>query len=946
MYNIKILSTLFFAFGLSLCAFAQKGTIRGKIIEDETGEGLYGATAVIAGTSTGGAADFDGNYSINNVDAGTYKIQFSSISYQTKTVTDIVVKPGEVTVIDIRLSTDTQQLDEVVVTAEIIRDSETALATVQRKSVNLLDGISAQSFKRIGDSDAGSAIKRVPGVSLQGGKYVYIRGLGDRYTKSILNSVDIPGLDPDRNTVQIDIFPTNLINNIIVLKSFTPELSADFTGGIVNIETKGFPDEKTINVSASLGYNPSMHFNNNYLTYDGGGTDFLGFDDGTRDIPFPRNSTTRNPVVAGTELTELTQSLNKSLAAMRQQNGMDVSLGISAGNQINKENVTLGYNAALSYRNTTKYYEDVELGAWVKSEDNNQTGLVTNRIQKGSRGENNVLVSALLGGALKTASSKFKLNALHLQNGENRAADYVTQNVLFASNTLFFDNLDYSQRAITNILLSGDHFFDDGSWEVDWKISPTWSSINDKDVKQTPYRFEEGSFSIDPSEGGDPIRIWRFLDEVNYVGKADVVHKYDMKEQEGKFRFGLSETFKRRDFSIDNYRLNVRDPLGNFEFTGDPNELLRDENIWTPENDRGTFINNTFEANNTYEATQNVFGMYVSNEMPLGEKFKTIYGVRAEQFDHIYTGQDQTFFNTRGVAGESFNNKNLLSSFNLFPSLNLIYTLSENTNFKGHYTRTVARPSFKEKSITEIFDPLTDITFVGNIDLVETLINNFDFRWETFLPRAQRLSISVFYKDFTNPIEIVSFAQDPRSVQPQNVNSAQVYGIELEAKKSLGFISGSLEDLNLVVNASLIESVVKLSEQEFKGRTQFLKPGQTLDDSRQLQGQSPYLVNVGLNYGNDKGLETALFYNVQGEKLALVGINRNVDVFDHPFHSLNLNVNQRLGGMDGKMKIGVGINNILDDDQESFYKNFGSPQKVFSKLSPGRRFTLRFNYTF
>src|SRR5690606_34012093 len=216
----------------------------------------------------------------------------SYISYATLRIEGVSVTDGNVVLLDnISLKEDAEEVQEVVVTAQAIRTSEEALLTVKRKSANLLDGISSANFRKIGDSDAASAVKRVPGVSIEGGKYVFVRGLGDRYTKSTLNGVDIPGLDPDRNTIQMDMFPTSIVDNIIVVKSFTSNLPADFTRGIVNVDTKDFPEEKTFNISGGLGYNPSMHFNTGYLTYEGGKTDFLGFDDGTREIPTARSTT-------------------------------------------------------------------------------------------------------------------------------------------------------------------------------------------------------------------------------------------------------------------------------------------------------------------------------------------------------------------------------------------------------------------------------------------------------------------------------------------------------------------------------------------------------------------------------------------------------------------------------------------------------------------------------
>lgn len=942
--NFKYACTLFLVIAFST-GFAQKGIIRGKIIDNENGEGLFGATAIIAGTTNGGAADFDGNYSIENLEAGTYDVQFSFVSFQTQTVTGIEVKEGAVAILDIRLSTAVQELDEIVVTARVIRDNESALNTVRMKSPNVMDGISSQSFRKIGDANAASAIQRVPGVSVQGGKYVFVRGLGDRYSKSTLNNVDIPGLDPDRNSIQIDIFPTNIIDNMVVLKSFTADKLADFTGGVVDIETKDFPESKSWTVNTSLGYNPTMHFKSDYITYKGSSTDFLGFDDGSRDLPIARDQAIPNPVVGDPKLEQLTKSLNPTLSALKQTSFMDYSLGISGGNQKAFERFTLGYNLALNYQNTTTYYENAQLGAYQKSTNPDLLELVPDRIQSGPLGSNQVLASGLAGIALKTSRSKFKVNFLRLQNGESRASMYTRNTFLFGSNTIVASNLDYNESSITNVLLSGDHRVGQNSkFEIDWRLSSTWSRIDDKDVRQTPYRFEGGNYTIEPSEAGDPIRIWRYLNEQNYVGKVDFTQNYKMKGIDAKLKFGGSETFKERDFSIDQFRLGLRG-ASSFNLTGDPNELLTDNNIWNTTSNVGTFVRGNFEVSNTFQASQNIFGAYVSNEMNISERMKTILGLRAEQFDHRYTGQNQAYASGDVVNGINFQDEKLLSSLNFFPSANVIYSLGSKMNLRVGFSRTIARPSFKEKSIAQIFDPITDRTFIGNIDLVETNISNYDLRWELFQERGQNISFSAFYKDFTNPIEMVSFQSDPRSFQPRNVNDASVYGIEFEVRKGLTFITEGLKNFTVSTNLSLIKSKVQMSQEEFNGRMAFQRTDETIERTRPLQGQSPYLINASMQYEN-KGWEAALTYNVQGERLSIVGINSSPDVYDQPFNSLNINVNRTLGGPEGKIRLGIGAENILGDKVESYSKNHGSVDKIFSSLSPGTRFRLRAAYTF
>ena len=357
---MKIITStaLFILLFLTSAAIAQRGTIRGTVIDAANGEPMFSVTVLIEGTTTGAVTDFDGKFEIN-ADPGTYNLEASFISYATVKITGVEVKADEVTLIDqIMMSEDVEQLAEVVITAEAIRNTEEALQMVKRKSANVLDGISAASFRKIGDSDAAAAAKRITGVSIEGGKYVFVRGLGDRYSRTLLNGMDVPGLDPDKNALQIDIFPTNILNNIMVAKSFTADLPADFTGGMVDIETKDIPALKTFNIQAGLGLTPSMHFQDNYLTYDGSNTDFLGFDNGARDIPFTDSevSTVDNqgnvvPVgrvgdpnsPEGLSYSSQLRSFDRQLSEMEANSLMNYSLGFSLGNQIEVCSKTLWY---------------------------------------------------------------------------------------------------------------------------------------------------------------------------------------------------------------------------------------------------------------------------------------------------------------------------------------------------------------------------------------------------------------------------------------------------------------------------------------------------------------------------------------------------------------------------------------------------------------------------
>ncbi|MFD1314936.1 TonB-dependent receptor [Namhaeicola litoreus] len=919
---------------------AQKGTLTGVIQDKEFNDVLPFANVIVKGTNSGTTTDFEGAYELT-LEPGNYVIVFSFIGYETIEVTDVVINPGKVTELNTSLGPLSNQLDEVVVSVKTAENTEASMLDVQRRSVNLLDGMSAQSFKKVGASNLASAVRNVPGVSVQGGKYVYVRGLGDRYTKSILNGVDIPGLDPDRNTVQMDIFPTNILENVQVVKSSTADLPADFTGGMVNIITKELPNSEEYSVSLGIQYNPNMSFNSNFLSSQGSNGDKFGFDSGLRTLPINRQQYIPTPSDKNPLLTVITEQFNPEMKAKRKDSYMDTNFGFTAGNQFNiGEDKKLGYLASFSYREQYIFYENFENGYYRKSSDKsvNELELATGQI--GDVGRNNILWSGLAGLTLKTTKSKYKLNFMHIQNGLSTAG-YLQQRILFADAVeVFKDNIEYKQSQISNALLTGKHSNEDGSWVTEWKLSPTYSRIDDKDVRVTPFRYEPDTdiYSISPSSAGNPSRIWRNLEEINAVGNVNVQKRHTLFNKQAKLIFGGAYTFKNRDFSIDNYRIRLQGGAGQ-EFRGNADALLEPENIWTVKSGIGSYVEGNFEPANTYDATQTVAAVFVSEEFQITEKLKSILGVRFEKFDHYYTGQNN-------FGDVVYDNQKVLDKADFFPSLNLIYGVTDHTNLRMSYARTTARPSFKEASIVQIFDPLSSLTFNGNIDLQPTYVDNMDLRYERFGTNTQMFAVSGFFKNFTDPIELTYFLSATDQLQPKNLGNAIVYGAEFEVRKDFGFFGEAWEDLNFSMNLSLIKSELEMSEEELEARRLSLRDGERLEKTRELQGQSPYLVNFGFSYGNDEGgWQAGLFYNMQGETLEVVGTGDVPDVYTMPFHSLNFNLTKSFG-KELNSSINFGIKNILDDDLESKYQSFKAQDQIFSRLSPGRGISLGYAYKF
>jgi len=926
----------------TLSVNSQTGKITGTVIDGEFNEPMAFANVLIKNTTKGTTSDFDGKYTID-VEPGNYTVVFSYIGYQTIEISDVAVEANEDVIVDVTLNTNS--LETVVITTTVRKNTESAVLDLQKNSITLLDGLSAQGIKSSGASNIANAVKNVPGVSIQGGKYVYVRGLGDRYTKSILNGVDIPGLDPDRNTVQMDIFPTSILDNIIVVKSAAAEYPADFTGGVINVVTKDFPTKATYSISVGASYNPNMHFKDNYLSYTGSKTDVLGFDNGMRDLPVGRNQSIPGTFDNSSVLTDMTSAFNKELTAKQNNSGANFDFGFTAGNQYDVGDNKLGYQFSLSYKNNTQFYDDRVDGTYIRDENNSSINeLLGTRRSNGIEGKNNVLLSTLAGIVYKRELAKYKFNVLHIQNGESTAGIY-NQEIAQAGGGSGFepikkDALLYTQRSITNILFGGQHSFSDGDWKLNWKLSPTLSRVYDKDHRITPLQqSDDGAYFISPSAASYPIRIWRNLEELNVVGKLDVVRKYSIKERPSKLKFGLSQTFKQRDFSIDDYTFTRQGGLQ--VENGNADNLLANGNIWTPQSDQGTHLvfGDLFEKSNAFDAIQNISAAYVSNEFEVTEKLKAVVGLRTELFTSIYTGQNQ-------AGTEVFKDEKIIDKIDLFPSANLIYGLNENTNLRVSYSRTTARPSFKEASKSQIFDPITNRLFIGNIDLDPSYINNFDVRAEFFGENSEMIAFSAFIKEFNDPIELTFYESAPDQLTPRNLGDASVFGLEFEFRKSLGFISNGLEKLKINVNASYIESSLTMFEDEYTRRVNAARDGEVVENERELQGQSPYLINAGLNYNDTEiGLQTGLFFNVQGKTLEVVGTGIVPDVYTVPFNSLNFTLNKKIGA-EKKSTIEIKISNILDSQRKSVYESFNAAEQVFTQLNPGTEFSIGYSYSF
>jgi len=941
--KMKSLFIIVFIFTTTLLYSQQTGIIRGQIVDYETEEPVFFANIVVKGTTIGAAADQNGKFEFS-VPSGKKIISISFIGYNTLEIEDVHILTDQATVLDnIRIKTNSISLQEVTISAEAKKNTEAAILTVKRKSTVLMDGISAQTIKKSGDGNVAAAVKRVAGVSIANGKYVYVRGLGDRYTKTQLNSMDLPGLDPDRNAIQIDIFPTNIIDNIKVYKSFSANLPADFAGGVVDIETKAFPENKNLNISSSIGYNSNVHFNKNFLTYNGGKYDYIGINDGIYTKPLSQDLqiTQVDRINNYKNLLKWSNAFSKTLSTSKKMSLMDGGFTISGGNQIKIKEKKIGYIGAFSFKTDYDYYSKIYQNYWRKSIDQNIYDLEPAKKIEGKLGSQNVNLSLMTGAGLKTKNSKFKINLLYIKNTEKKAGVFYGEN--FFSNINLFKNdiLAHSERSLTNIILSGAHNFKNGKKLLEWKISPTFSQIRDNDLRETPYLMSisaaDTSYSIDVSNVGNPTRMWRFLDEVNIATSSNFLSNHEIFNKKAKFKTGFNYVYKYRNYNVLGYSLTAYESGGQMTYTGNPDEIMN--TLLNETNSQvGFHVIGGEQLSNKYEGEISNTATYISEEFFITKKLKSILGIRTEYYIQYYTGENQ--------ANEKYNNQLVLKDFGFFPSMNLIYSINEKTKIRTAISRTTARPSFKEKSLATIYDGISTITFNGNIDLQVSKIDNIDFRYEIYWEGNQTAAFSFFHKKMYNPIEITSFRADPDNVQPINSKEVNITGVELEFRKNI--YSDLVNNLSLTLNTSIINSKSYIVGEELNSRLNNLRNGEKLNEHngeyyREMQGQAPYIINISLAYQNkDIGLQSGLYYNVQGRTLSIVSMNANPDIYTSSFHSVNFNLNQKINS---NITIGFSADNILNQNKNMVTSSYNANEEIFKSYNPGRFYNFKISYT-
>jgi len=1040
MKRILIITCLTVA---SFSVFSQ-GKIRGKVTDNVTGEELIGAAVFVAGTTKGTATDLDANFSLEGLAAGTYNIVASFITYQADTIKGVSVKDGEVTILNFGLGTQIVMISQIaVVEAREDKGRENYMLKMQQKSASVMDGISSQQIRKAGDSDAAGALAKVTGVSAVGNN-IYVRGLSDRYSKTTINGAEIPSIDPNKNSVQMDLFPTTLLDNLIVYKTFSPDLPGDFTGGLVNIVTKDFPEKFNLTYSGSVGYNTNASFNDEFLSSDISSTDKFGFDNGDRDIPSasqgtetpqvyignyydalvyggyadelagininaptditPTGSTSINNVVnqlgisradadallqqirtnGNSNLSNLTQAFPQTWNNVRRQSSMDMSHSISIGNQINIGNQAFGYNVALSYGRSYDYYSDGVTGRYKQTGSVNDVDNLNLEQQfTDARGDENNRLSALVNLTYKlNSNNKIGVMYMPIRNGINSSRYQVGIN---PSDAIGLGQEQRTQRYLERNMniyqIKGEHYLQNiGNTKLDWTGSYTTGYQNTPDLRVFYNSFESREQQIWSDQNGVNVN-----DEVEYLlseGEAipsnytqtlvtDTVYTIqdnlypsptrfyrEMKENNIDLKFNaeipfenttgvankvkVGGSFVRRNRELNENRYTFVDE--NVEYNGNPDDFFVDDNMNIVPgglNSSYIYLRDDTELQNSYTAEQTVMAAYAMTDWNATSKLRIIAGARIETTDMLLESNKLQDQNLSEIQRNQY--KGALDLVDVLPSLNLTYQLQKKdlkvTNLRLAGSRTLARPSFREKAPFATFDFETQYVWIGNPDLNRVLIDNFDIRLEHYPNLGEVISISGFYKKFNNPIEqVINPTAANVEITWENVNQAEVFGAEFEVKKNLRMISPKFENFSIGANLTYVISRTAIAEDEL---AQIRATDPDHKAYRPMFGQSPYIFNGFIGYENDSlGFEANATFNVSGEKLILVTKGGTPDVYDQPRPTLNLMVSKTLSK---KFTLSFKARNILNPVYKQVYQ-FKGEEYTWQSFTRGRQFSVGVTY--
>lgn len=894
----------------------KPGRISGKILDDK-GEALPGASIRVVETGAGAQSGVDGSY-ILNVQPGTYTLEISYMSFQTQRITGVVVKEDKNTPLEISMKPDTKGLQEVVVTASYRKASTEGLLARQKNASEISNGISAEQIARTPDKNIGESLKRISGLNTIDNKYVIVRGIGERYNSAMLDGVVLPSTEAVSRNFSFDLIPSNMVDNVVVSKTVTPDMNVSFGGGLVQINTKDIPTEDFMSFSAGLSYNDQAT-GKDFISHKRGKYDYLGFDDGGRALPkdFVATSSGLTPEQIAEQSKMFTNdnfTVYRNTAAPSQNYQFTIGRLLTIDTSGNNR---LGFTGSLSYRNTqsNNAISQMTRGDWDQTATN--TG-------------NAYGFNTTLGGLLNVG----------LQLGKNRFSFRNTYTHLF-DNTLYrfighsFDSprpangepgriLESDDPTFTNLLqnkLSGQHQL--GNIKLEWNAARTSVNRKEKDliIAESVTRLigSEYIFYTAPTFNTEPV--------------AQPLSRHHYQNNEAHYSWDLASTIP---FNIGKVRSTVKvgyfgnQKKGGFDWminaftrsrlveNGDELTYLPIGEMLKPENMGADKFQYTTNSADAFEGKSRNHAGFIMFDNRLMEKLRLVWGIRGDYYKYTEVNNPTNTKLTGFVLKPD-------RTWQWLPSTNLTYSPIASLNIRGAYSSSVVRPELRDNSQFFRFNPYLG-GLMGNKGLYSTRIDSWDFKTEWFPGLGEILSAGAFYKKFDKPTELELVpAGNTDQYWLKSADWAKVYGLEFEIRKSFGFIADHaiLNNLtaygNLTLQKSEVLSNYLISNPDPAGPDLNV----TSKESRALYGQAPYLINAGLQYIGDR-LGLNVMYNRSGYKTYLVSSLRSLIEYERPREQVDAQISYRF--LKKRMEIKVNASNLLNS-ASTFYRNSESYDK-------------------
>lgn len=875
---------------ISILISAQSGKISGKIIDGKTGETLPGATVLIEGTTKGASADFDGNFSISPVQPGTYTLIVSYVTYDNKKIAGIQVKANDVTELNIAMEqASSQNLVEVVIQAEMNKENTNTLLVMQKNNASVSDGISSEAIKKTPDRNTSDVLKRVSGASIQDNKFAIIRGMGDRYNAAYINGSPLPSSESDKRAFAFDIFPAGILDNLIILKTATPDLPGDFAGGVILMNTKNIPEKNSTSISISGGYNSLTTFKN-FKTYKGGKTDWLGVDDGSRQLPKDMPSTQEyNAITLNTDKIEHAKKLNYDWSLKNKMALPNLNIQLSQANVFKLFKRDFGSVFALTYNNSNST-------TITEVKDFEEQGDVIQKMRqtKDTNFTKNILTSALLNLSYKINDNNLlSVKNIYSINTDDRTQ--VRKGLIDATSSLWEkSNVRwFTQSNIYTGQINGEHLVPKGNVKIKWigglsdikrdipslrkMVYQKNSALEDDEIKYAALIQDDG---VVPNSAGSIFSAK--TNEKIYSLRYDIAKTFNIKKSKHELKIGGFHQYRDRTFEARLLGYSWYKKGSQIKSYKDSLAYLSESQIFQQSSmgvidgpgkyDGGFKLSEATTFIDSYKASSNLNAAYIMADSRIFEKLRFIYGARVESYM-----QTLRLLNSKWEE-----NTKDTSVIDVLPSINAVWSITEKINLRAAYYQTVNRPEFRELAPFNFYDVLMAYSVSGNENLKRAKINNYDLRFEYYPKKpGQIISASAFYKEINNAIEQVAGAGQIRSITYVNSKKATNLGFELEYRVLLSTIFGHdscrlLSGTTLFTNFSYIKSQVDISNL-------------SNTENRPLQGQSPIIINAGLQYLDSKyDFGVSISYNYVGKRIVIVGHVDEPNIWENPRHVLDL----------------------------------------------------------